>query len=124
MGRVRFRRLRGRDLRGTLRLRDQVISSPLLSVTAAGGQASVRGSLDARQPDLLKVPQHGNAGAARAASVYLAFSLFAAHTIASAVLPPTETGRVGRSDFQLNGLFRNALGWLLLPRQQLWWRPT
>jgi hypothetical protein len=28
-------------------------------------------------------------------------------------------GRIGRSDFQLNGLFKNALGWLLLPRQQL-----
>ena len=55
VARVRFRRFRGRDLHGTLRLRDQVISSPTLSVAAAGGQASIRGSIDARQPDLLKV---------------------------------------------------------------------
>ncbi|SMB81927.1 hypothetical protein SAMN00120144_3031 [Hymenobacter roseosalivarius DSM 11622] len=55
VGRVRFRRFRGRDLSGALRLRDQVISSPMLSVAAAGGQASIRGSIDARQPDLLKV---------------------------------------------------------------------
>lgn len=52
---VRFRRFRGRNLSGTLRLRDQLISSPLLSVSSAGGQASIRGSIDARQPDLLKV---------------------------------------------------------------------
>ena len=55
VARVRFRRFRGRNLRGTLRLHDQVISSPTLSVTAAGGQASIRGSIDARKPDLLKV---------------------------------------------------------------------
>ncbi|QIL76411.1 AsmA-like C-terminal region-containing protein [Hymenobacter sp. HDW8] len=55
VGRVQFRRFRGRNLNGTVRLRDQVISSPTLSVAAAGGQASIRGSIDARQPDLLKV---------------------------------------------------------------------
>ncbi|QNP53427.1 hypothetical protein H9L05_07535 [Hymenobacter qilianensis] len=55
VSRVQFRRFRGRNLNGTIRLRDQVISSPTLSVAAAGGQASIRGSIDARQPDLLKV---------------------------------------------------------------------
>ena len=52
--RVRFRRFRGRALAGTVRLRDQVISSPGLSVTALGGQASLRGTVDARQPTFLK----------------------------------------------------------------------
>lgn len=51
--RVRFRRFRGRELRGTFRLRNQVLSAPVLSVAAAGGQASFRGTLDARRPDVL-----------------------------------------------------------------------
>lgn len=51
---VRFRRLRGRQLRGTLRLQQQVFSSPGLSLLAAGGAVSVRGTVDARQPHLLK----------------------------------------------------------------------
>ncbi|QDA59991.1 AsmA-like C-terminal region-containing protein [Hymenobacter jejuensis] len=52
---VRFRRFRGRALHGTIQLRNQVISSPSLSIAAAGGQASVRGTIDARQPNLIKV---------------------------------------------------------------------
>ncbi|RPD46112.1 hypothetical protein DNI29_13970 [Hymenobacter sediminis] len=51
---VRFRRLRGRQLRGKLRLQGQVFSSPDLTLLAAGGKASVRGTVDARQPQLLK----------------------------------------------------------------------
>ena len=51
---VRFRRLRGRALRGSLRLQNRVFSSPGLALTAAGGQLSVHGTVDARQPRLLK----------------------------------------------------------------------
>ncbi|WP_170172636.1 YhdP family protein [Hymenobacter rigui] len=51
---VRFRRLRGRQLRGTLRLQNQVFSSPGLTLLAAGGQVSVRGTVDARRASLLK----------------------------------------------------------------------
>jgi AsmA-like C-terminal region len=51
---VRFRRLRGRQLQGTVRLQNQVFSSPGLSLRAAGGAVSVRGTVDARQPRLLK----------------------------------------------------------------------
>ena len=53
--RTRFRRFRGRDLRGTIRLQNQVLSAPSLSVAAAGGRASFRGTLDARNPDLLRL---------------------------------------------------------------------
>jgi len=52
--RVRFRRFRGRALRGTVQLRNQVISSPGLSMGALGGQATLRGTVDARQPTLIK----------------------------------------------------------------------
>nr|WP_246399049.1 AsmA-like C-terminal region-containing protein [Hymenobacter luteus] len=51
---VRFRRLRGRQLRGNLQLQGQVFSSTGLALRAAGGRASVRGTVDARQPRLLK----------------------------------------------------------------------
>ncbi|WP_139924999.1 AsmA-like C-terminal region-containing protein [Hymenobacter sp. DG01] len=51
---VRFRRLRGRQLQGNLRLQGQVFSSTGLTLRAAGGRASVRGTVDARQPRLLK----------------------------------------------------------------------
>ncbi|WBA41256.1 AsmA-like C-terminal region-containing protein [Hymenobacter canadensis] len=51
--RLRFRRFRGRQLRGTIRLQQQVLSAPSLTVRAAGGQVSFRGTLDARQPLLL-----------------------------------------------------------------------
>ncbi|GAB3302193.1 hypothetical protein [Hymenobacter tenuis] len=51
---VRFRRLRGRNLQGNLRLQGQVFSSTGLALTAAGGRTSVRGTVDARQPQLLK----------------------------------------------------------------------
>ncbi|GAA4003829.1 hypothetical protein GCM10022408_14340 [Hymenobacter fastidiosus] len=52
--RVRFRRLRGQELHGTVRLRQQVISTPGLSVAAAGGTTTLHGTLDARQPDRLQ----------------------------------------------------------------------
>ncbi|WP_426489685.1 AsmA-like C-terminal region-containing protein [Hymenobacter sp. 102] len=51
---VRFRRLRGRELRGNLRLRKQVFSSAGVALRAAGGLVSVRGTVDARRPALLK----------------------------------------------------------------------
>ncbi|HEX8426205.1 AsmA-like C-terminal region-containing protein [Hymenobacter sp.] len=53
--RARFRRFRGQDLRGTIRLQNQVLSAPSLSVAAAGGRASFRGTLDARRPELLRL---------------------------------------------------------------------
>jgi len=53
--RVRFRRFRGHNLRGLLRVHNQIVSSPNLGIAAIGGQATVRGFVDAREPKLLKV---------------------------------------------------------------------
>lgn len=53
VAKLRFRRFRGQQLRGTVRLQQQVLSAPTLTVRAAGGQVSFRGTLDARQPRLL-----------------------------------------------------------------------
>jgi len=51
--RVRFRRFGGQRLRGTIRLQNQVLSAPLLTMASAGGQASFRGTLNAQQPQQL-----------------------------------------------------------------------
>ncbi|MBC6700563.1 AsmA-like C-terminal region-containing protein [Hymenobacter puniceus] len=53
VGKLRFRRFRGQLLRGTIRLQQQVLSAPSLTVRAAGGQVSFRGTLDARQRQAL-----------------------------------------------------------------------
>ena len=53
--RVQFRRFRGKDLEGTLRLNNQVISSPNLALQTIGGQFVLQGLLDARQPNNIQV---------------------------------------------------------------------
>ncbi|WP_324673698.1 AsmA-like C-terminal region-containing protein [Hymenobacter sp. GOD-10R] len=53
--RVRFRRFRGRDLRGIIKVHNQVVSSPNLGIAAITGHATVRGYVDARQSKVLKV---------------------------------------------------------------------
>ena len=55
IGQLRFRRLRARQLKGRVVLRDKVLTSPALTVQALGGSFAFKGSVDARQPDLIKV---------------------------------------------------------------------
>ncbi|WP_345223073.1 AsmA-like C-terminal region-containing protein [Hymenobacter koreensis] len=51
---LRFRRLRARGARGKVRLQQQVLSTPGVTLVAAGGRFDVRGSLDARQPTVVQ----------------------------------------------------------------------
>ncbi|WP_240773265.1 DUF3971 domain-containing protein [Pontibacter sp. SGAir0037] len=53
--RANFRRFKGKKLRGAIRLRNQVITSSNISFNAIGGSFAVRGSLDARQRNHIKV---------------------------------------------------------------------
>lgn len=53
--RLRFRRFKGKELRGEFKLRNQVLSTPNISIKAIGGDFAVRGSLDARNRDNIKV---------------------------------------------------------------------
>ncbi|MDX5436846.1 MAG: AsmA-like C-terminal region-containing protein, partial [Pontibacter sp.] len=53
--RLRFRRFRGKNLQGEVKLRNQVLSTPNISFRAIGGDFAVRGSLDARTRDHIKV---------------------------------------------------------------------
>ncbi|WP_162910794.1 AsmA-like C-terminal region-containing protein [Hymenobacter oligotrophus] len=52
---LRFRRFRARALSGAVRLHEQMLTSPGIALTAAAGRLQLRGTLDARQPALLKV---------------------------------------------------------------------
>lgn len=49
IGRLRFRRFKGESINGSIKLRNQVISSPNISFNAIGGNFAVRGNLNARQ---------------------------------------------------------------------------
>ncbi|MBF9253193.1 hypothetical protein I2I11_07810 [Pontibacter sp. 172403-2] len=53
--RMRFRRFLGKDIQGEVKLRNQVITSPNISFNAIGGHFAVRGSVDARTRNQIKV---------------------------------------------------------------------
>lgn len=53
--RMRFRRFLGKNIQGEVKLRNQVITSPNFSFNAIGGHFAVRGSLDARTRNQIKV---------------------------------------------------------------------
>ncbi|MFD2785668.1 AsmA-like C-terminal region-containing protein [Hymenobacter rubripertinctus] len=90
-GQVRFRRLRGRALRGSLRLRNQVFSSAGLSLTAAGGQLSAHGTVDARQPRLLKASTVASCQQVPLDSLFYVFEDFGQQFITSRHLRGTLT---------------------------------
>jgi hypothetical protein len=52
---MQFRRFLGENIKGEIALRNQVITSPNISFNAIGGNFAVRGSLDARQRDHIKL---------------------------------------------------------------------
>ena len=52
---AKFRRFRGENIRGEVKLRNQVVSSPNISFNAIGGNFAVRGTLDARNRDHIVV---------------------------------------------------------------------
>ncbi|WP_461490330.1 AsmA-like C-terminal region-containing protein [Pontibacter sp. HJ8] len=52
---MKFRRFRGENIKGEVKLRNQVVSSPNISFNAIGGNFAVRGDLDARNRDHIKV---------------------------------------------------------------------
>ncbi|WP_169513198.1 AsmA-like C-terminal region-containing protein [Hymenobacter aerophilus] len=102
---VRYRRLRGRQLRGTLRLQNQVFSSPGLRLLAAGGQLNVRGTVDARQPRLLKASTVASCQQVRLDSLFYVFEDFGQHFITSRHLRGTLTASA-ESDTYFDGQLR------------------
>jgi len=55
INRVKFRRFRAEQVQGAVKLRNQVLSTPNISFNAIGGEFAVKGSLDARTRDHIKV---------------------------------------------------------------------
>ncbi len=55
INRMTFRRFRAKNIKGEVTLKNQVVSSPDISFNAIGGNFAVRGSLDARQREHIKV---------------------------------------------------------------------
>nr|WP_255709822.1 AsmA-like C-terminal region-containing protein [Pontibacter harenae] len=53
--RLQFRRFKGKNIKGEVKLRNQVVSSPNISFNAIGGRFAVKGTLDARKRDHVKV---------------------------------------------------------------------
>jgi hypothetical protein len=52
---AKFRRFRAEHVKGEVKLRNQIVSSPNISFNAVGGNFAVRGNLDARTRDHIKV---------------------------------------------------------------------
>ena len=104
VGQVRFRRFRGQQLRGTLRLRGQVLSTPGLSVAAAGGHATLRGTLDVRQPDLLKASTSMSCTQLPLDSLFYVFENFGQDFLTARHLRGTLTASV-ESDLYFNRQF-------------------
>ncbi|HSI90391.1 MAG TPA: AsmA-like C-terminal region-containing protein, partial [Adhaeribacter sp.] len=46
---LKFRRFNSKDIKGTVRLKDQIVSTPNISFSVAGGRFSVNGLVDARK---------------------------------------------------------------------------
>ncbi|GAA3920954.1 AsmA-like C-terminal region-containing protein [Hymenobacter algoricola] len=88
---VRFRRWRGQQLRGRVRLQRQVLSTDGLSVRTAGGSATVRGTLDARQPGLLRVSTRMSCTQLPLDSLFYVFEDFGQHFLTSRHLRGTLT---------------------------------
>ena len=53
--RIKFRRFKAKSIKGEMTLRNQVITSPNISFNAVGGNFAVRGKLDARTREHIKV---------------------------------------------------------------------
>jgi len=51
---VSFRRFNGKNLRGNIRLKNRIISSPDMSLQAMGGQFGLKGTLDTRSNNIIK----------------------------------------------------------------------
>ncbi|UOG74743.1 hypothetical protein MTX78_21820 [Hymenobacter tibetensis] len=100
--RVRFRRFRGQELRGTFRMQNQVLSASLLTVAAAGGRASFRGTLDARQPSLLRLSSSTSCQQLPLDSLFYVFEDFGQQFITARHLRGTLTASA-ESDMYFSG---------------------
>ncbi|WP_299758872.1 AsmA-like C-terminal region-containing protein [uncultured Pontibacter sp.] len=74
--RMRFRRFRGKDIKGEVKLRNQVVSTPNISFRAIGGDFAVRGNLDARNRNHIKVSTAAKLNSMSVDSLFYVFENF------------------------------------------------
>ncbi|MDQ3291825.1 MAG: hypothetical protein M3Q05_11105, partial [Bacteroidota bacterium] len=73
---LQFRRFQGKNVRGKLRLKNQVISSPELALQIIGGRFAIRGMLDARQRNNIQVTTLTTVNDIRLDSLFYVFENF------------------------------------------------
>lgn len=74
--RLNFRRFKGKNMQGTLRLKNQVISSPALALQIIGGQFGISGLLDGRRPNNIQVTTLTKVNNIRLDSLFYVFEDF------------------------------------------------
>jgi hypothetical protein len=73
---LQFRRLKGKALRGNIRLKDQIISSPDIAFRVIGGYFGLQGYLDARAANNIKVTTTARLRDLRVDSLFYVFENF------------------------------------------------
>ncbi|WP_149867256.1 AsmA-like C-terminal region-containing protein [Solirubrum puertoriconensis] len=89
---LRFRRFHARALSGAVRMHNQVLTSPGIALAAAAGRLQMRGALDARQRELLKVSIVASCQQVQLDSLFYAFEDFGQHFITNRHLRGQLTG--------------------------------
>jgi hypothetical protein len=81
IGRGHFRRFKGKNMKGIVRLRQQVLTTPAISFEAIGGQFSVKGNVDAQNPNHIRAATVARLDHMRVDSLFYIFENFGQHFI-------------------------------------------
>jgi hypothetical protein len=76
IGRGHFRRFKGQNIKGTVQLRQQVITTSGISFEGIGGEFSVKGSVNAQQPNHIKAATVARMDHMRVDSLFYIFENF------------------------------------------------
>lgn len=74
--RLQFRRFKGHDFRGNIKLKNQVIASPNMSFNVIGGRFGVQGAVDTRTQNNIKVTTTAHLSSIRVDSLFYVFENF------------------------------------------------
>lgn len=91
---LQFRRFRAKNIRGNVQLQHQVISTPLVSMNVAGGQFFLKGRMDARVADNLKITTTANLAGMQVDSLFYEFENFGQQFIVQRHLKGVLTAQI------------------------------
>ncbi len=107
IGKMRFRRFTGTNARGQVRLKDQIVSSPHISLQVMGGKFGIQGNLDARSANRIKVNTKARLDQIQVDSLFYVFENFGQNFIVQRHLKGELTATVDSDlyfDNQLNAI--------------------